>query len=132
MTTPPTQAWRTDPENYFLGRDAIGLGFVEVSRGESDFRRLEHRENVALLHALADLGLDARDPPRHRREDVSDVRVVEGDPTAREDHVIDVLSRLTRLHLAWEDELGSIVIADVGRLLEFMEFLEMPQKFEEA
>ncbi len=49
-----------------------------------------------------------------------------------EDHVIDVLSRLTRLHIAWEDELGSIVIADVGRLLEFMEFLEMPQKFEEA
>ena len=49
-----------------------------------------------------------------------------------EDHVIDVLSRLTRLHIAWEDELGSIVIADVGRLLEFMEFLEMPQKFEDA
>ncbi len=49
-----------------------------------------------------------------------------------EDHVIDVLNRLTRLHIAWEDELGSIVIADVGRLLEFMEFLEMPQKFEEA
>ena len=49
-----------------------------------------------------------------------------------EDHVVDVLNRLTRLHIAWEDELGSIVIADVGRLLEFMEFLEMPQKFEEA
>jgi CRP/FNR family transcriptional regulator, cyclic AMP receptor protein len=48
-----------------------------------------------------------------------------------EEHVVDVLNRLTRLHIAWEDELGSIVIADVGRLLEFMEFLEMPQRFEE-
>jgi len=47
-----------------------------------------------------------------------------------EDNVVDVLSRLTRLRIAWEDELGSIVISDVSRLLEFMEFLEMPQKFE--
>jgi CRP/FNR family cyclic AMP-dependent transcriptional regulator len=47
-----------------------------------------------------------------------------------EEHVVDVLARLQRLRIAWEDELGSIVIADVPRLLEFMEFLEMPGKFE--
>jgi CRP-like cAMP-binding protein len=49
-----------------------------------------------------------------------------------ESQVIDVLTRLGRLRIAWEDDLGSIVIADVGRLLEFMEFLEMPRKFESA
>jgi CRP-like cAMP-binding protein len=49
-----------------------------------------------------------------------------------EEHVFDVLMRLGRLRIAWEDELGSIVVADVGRLLEFMEFLDMPKKFEEA
>ena len=47
-----------------------------------------------------------------------------------EEHVLEVVMRLQRLHIAWEDELGSIVIADIGRLLEFMEFLEMPRKFE--
>jgi CRP/FNR family cyclic AMP-dependent transcriptional regulator len=49
---------------------------------------------------------------------------------ASEEDVLDVLMRLQRLHIAWEDDLGSIVVADVGRLLEFMEFLEMPRKFE--
>jgi CRP-like cAMP-binding protein len=49
-----------------------------------------------------------------------------------EAQVVDVLTRLGRLRIAWEDELGSIVIADVARLLEFMEFLEMPRKFESA
>ena len=49
---------------------------------------------------------------------------------AEEEHVLEVLIRLQRLRIAWEDELGSIVIADVGRLLEFMEFLDMPRKFE--
>ena len=47
-----------------------------------------------------------------------------------EEHVVDVLARLQRLRIAWEDELGSIVICDVPRLLEFMELLEMPGKFE--
>ena len=45
--------------------------------------------------------------------------------------VHEVLQRLQRLQIAWErEEEASIVIADVGRLLEFLEFLEMPRKFE--
>jgi CRP/FNR family cyclic AMP-dependent transcriptional regulator len=49
---------------------------------------------------------------------------------ANEADVLDVIMRLQRLRIAWEDEIGSIVVADVGRLLEFMEFLEMPRRFE--
>ncbi len=48
--------------------------------------------------------------------------------TAKAD-VEEVLGRLKRLHIADVDETG-IVIEDVGRLLEFLEFLEMPKKFE--
>jgi hypothetical protein len=44
--------------------------------------------------------------------------------------VDDVLSRLRRLRIASVDDLGAIVVMDVPRLLEFMEFLEMPRKFE--
>ncbi len=44
--------------------------------------------------------------------------------------VDDVLARLQRLRIAAEDDLGGIVIMDVARLLEFMEFLEMPRRFE--
>jgi CRP/FNR family cyclic AMP-dependent transcriptional regulator len=45
--------------------------------------------------------------------------------------VLDVLSRLKRLRIANDSDDGteSIVITDVGRLLEFLEFLEMPRKF---
>jgi CRP-like cAMP-binding protein len=46
--------------------------------------------------------------------------------------VEEVLSRLRRLRIATHDEGGDMVIADVGRLLEFLEFLEMPKKFEGA
>jgi hypothetical protein len=43
------------------------------------------------------------------------------------DHVYDVLRRLTRLRIAAEaEEGGAIVVADVGRLLEFLEFLVRP------
>jgi CRP/FNR family transcriptional regulator, cyclic AMP receptor protein len=45
--------------------------------------------------------------------------------------VDDVLARLQRLRIAAEDDLGGIVIMEVPRLLEFMEFLDMPRKFEE-
>ncbi len=45
-------------------------------------------------------------------------------------NVLDVLQRLKRLRIAWEDEVGSIVVTDVDRLMDFMEFLEMPRKFE--
>lgn len=40
----------------------------------------------------------------------------------------DVMARLRRLRLATEIP-GGIVVADVGRLQDFVEFLEMPQKF---
>src|SRR5262249_33410460 len=46
--------------------------------------------------------------------------------------VEEVLSRLRRLRIATLDDRGDMVIADVGRLLEFLEFLEMPKKFEGA
>jgi CRP-like cAMP-binding protein len=41
---------------------------------------------------------------------------------------VEVMARLRRLRLSWEDA-GGIIVADVGRLREFFEFLEMPQKF---
>jgi CRP-like cAMP-binding protein len=44
-------------------------------------------------------------------------------------HVQDVLGRLRRLRVATEDETGAIVVMDLPRLMEFMEFLEMPGKF---
>ena len=43
--------------------------------------------------------------------------------------VDDVLARLRRLRIASEEGDRSIVIADVGRLLEFLEFLDMPRRF---
>jgi CRP/FNR family cyclic AMP-dependent transcriptional regulator len=47
--------------------------------------------------------------------------------------VHDVLGRLKRLRIATEElsdqGASAIVIADVGRLLEFLEFLEMPRRF---
>jgi CRP/FNR family cyclic AMP-dependent transcriptional regulator len=49
---------------------------------------------------------------------------------ADEAQVRDVLERLRRLRIAAEDETGGIVIMDLPRLLEFLEFIEMPRKFE--
>ncbi|MFT3769833.1 MAG: Crp/Fnr family transcriptional regulator [Minicystis sp.] len=40
----------------------------------------------------------------------------------------EVMARLRRLRLVTEDE-SSLIVADVGRLQDFLEFLEMPQKF---
>src|SRR5262249_20242022 len=40
----------------------------------------------------------------------------------------EVLARLRRLRLVTEEN-GSLVVADVGRLQDFLEFLEAPQKF---
>jgi len=45
------------------------------------------------------------------------------------DDVHDVLARLRRLRIAQEAGERSIIIADVGRLLEFLEFLDMPRRF---
>lgn len=44
----------------------------------------------------------------------------------------EVMTRLRRLRLAREEASGSIVIADIARLRDFLEFLEMPQKFAAA
>ncbi len=44
--------------------------------------------------------------------------------------VDEVLSRLRRLRIASVDDLGAIDVMDLPRLLEFMEFLDMPRKFE--
>ena len=41
----------------------------------------------------------------------------------------EVMARLRRLRLAREEPGGAIVIADIARLRDFLEFLEMPQKF---
>ncbi|MEO8801552.1 MAG: Crp/Fnr family transcriptional regulator [Polyangiaceae bacterium] len=47
--------------------------------------------------------------------------------------VMAVLSKLERLGIAVQEEAGgAIVITDAGRLLEFLELLEMPRKFETA
>jgi CRP/FNR family cyclic AMP-dependent transcriptional regulator len=42
--------------------------------------------------------------------------------------VRDVLSRLSRMRIAVEDETGAIVVNDLPRLMEFMEFLDLPRK----
>ena len=44
--------------------------------------------------------------------------------------VRDVLSRLSRMRIATEDETGAIVVSDLPRLMEFMEFLDLPRKVE--
>ena len=49
---------------------------------------------------------------------------------ADEAHVDDVLSRLRRLRITASGGEGEIVIADVGRLLEFLEYLDAPRKLE--
>jgi len=43
--------------------------------------------------------------------------------------VTEVLVRLRRLRIAQDDGAGGIAVMDLPRLLEFMEFLEMPRKF---
>ncbi len=47
-----------------------------------------------------------------------------------EDDVHEVLARLKRLKIVTDGDGGCIYVSDVGRLLEFLEFLEMPRKFE--
>ncbi len=67
-----------------------------------------------------------------RTEDGVRVRTSTGD-LAREvgvDLAIaeEVMARLRRLRLVGDEEGGSITVADVGRLQDFLEFLEMPKK----
>jgi CRP/FNR family transcriptional regulator, cyclic AMP receptor protein len=61
---------------------------------------------------------------RVRTTAVDIAREVGVDPSISE----EVMARLRRLHLVTEEE-GSIIVADVARLQDFLEFLEMPQKF---
>jgi CRP-like cAMP-binding protein len=46
--------------------------------------------------------------------------------------VIDVLWRLHRLHILQDPGDGSLIVADMGRLHELLELVEVPQKFEGA
>jgi CRP-like cAMP-binding protein len=45
-----------------------------------------------------------------------------------ENHVNDVLRRLRRLRIVSAAADGTIVVADLGRFLEFLEFLDVPRK----
>ncbi len=45
------------------------------------------------------------------------------------EQVDEVLARLRRLRIVSDDG-GRVVISDIGRLLEFLEFIEMPRRFE--
>jgi CRP-like cAMP-binding protein len=49
---------------------------------------------------------------------------------AKPAHVTDVLRRLGKLHIAGVGVDGLVVVADVGRLLEFLEFLDVPRRTE--
>jgi CRP/FNR family cyclic AMP-dependent transcriptional regulator len=44
--------------------------------------------------------------------------------------VRDVLARLARMRIASEDATGAIIVTDLPRLMEFMEFLDLPRKVE--
>jgi CRP-like cAMP-binding protein len=46
--------------------------------------------------------------------------------------VVDVLWRLHRLHILNDPGDGSLVVVDMGKLHEFLELVEMPQKFGEG
>lgn len=48
---------------------------------------------------------------------------------AEDAQVDDVLARLRRLRIVVERD-GAIIVSDMGRLLEFLEFVEMPRRFE--
>lgn len=45
------------------------------------------------------------------------------------EQVDEVLARLRRLRIVSDDG-GRVVMSDIGRLLEFLEFIEMPRRFE--
>ena len=47
---------------------------------------------------------------------------------AKPAHVHDVLRRLGRLHIAGVTQDETIMVADIGRLLEFLEFVDVPRK----
>ncbi len=74
-----------------LGGDQIGLALAEVGEGVADVGRFDDRQRRALLHPRARVGHDAFDPPGHRRKDVRDPQIVEGDLAAGDDLVADAV-----------------------------------------
>ncbi len=45
--------------------------------------------------------------------------------------VVDVVWRLHRMTIVTDPGDGSLIVADLGKLHEFLELVEMPRKFEE-
>lgn len=78
---------------------------------------------LALMRHAESFGEVLEEGVRVRLTSVDLAQEVGVDPAV----VTEVMARLRRLRLSWEDSAG-IVVADVGRLREFFEFLEMPQK----
>lgn len=77
-----------------------------------------------LAESMADVG-EATEAGVALRLTAADLALEVGAEVA---HVNDVLRRLSRLHIAGEAGDGTIVVADVGRLLEFLEFLDVPRR----
>ena len=77
-----------------------------------------HAEALSLLGEGTEDGVDLLMTP-------DELAVEVGAPVAK---VNDVLRRLSRLHIAGESDHGTVIVADVGRLLEFMEFLDVPRQ----
>jgi CRP-like cAMP-binding protein len=81
-----------------------------------------HAEALIAVGEGTDEGVVLRVSPDQLAEEV-------GAPVA---HVHDVLRRLGRLEIASESSEGTILVADVGRLLEFLEFLDVPREPRES
>ena len=82
------------------------------------------RMMLALMRYADSFGEPAPEGVRVRMSSIDVAREVGVDAVL----AVEVMARLRRLRLAWEDPEG-VVVADVGRLREFFEFLEMPLKF---
>jgi CRP-like cAMP-binding protein len=87
-------------------------------------RALKRHAESALGGTLEGVNLPETIPIRASLDDLA------GQVGVDRAQVRDVLSRLRRLRVADEDGGGNIVLIDLPRLLEFMEFLEMPGRGE--
>ena len=65
----------------------LGFGLQIRSLGVAQFRAVEHRQHLALLHIAADERLDLGDPPGHHRPDAGDTVFVEGHPAGQADGI---------------------------------------------
>jgi CRP-like cAMP-binding protein len=82
------------------------------------------RVMLALSRHAESFGVPIPEGTRIRTTPAAIAQEVGVDPAV----ALEVMARLRRLRLA-EEEPGAIIVADVGRLQEFLEFMEMPQKF---